>query len=286
MSKVHEGLPVCLSAGVGFSEDTYTLLLPQVRPEYSSSFTHTELQDTCWSSDKAKSNFPAYFFSRKHICLFLERANVEGNFFAKPPLTDVTVTCPVTSLLSLALLEIKWKVFKHFHTMFYVQSELYHLILQVQRLNRFAQPPMWGPIWYLAVFATITSLHSDVNLSGFLFSNGVQTLSFSTKILESPSAAFADSLFESDWTWATPTISVSMVKYLLDCETARCTIQATRVLWLPSTGACGLATIPTSCSWLRSVWFSAIAVWQLFYLFPVILSPCTIPCHLSLVFLF
>ena len=34
-----------------------------------------------FSSGKAKSGFPANFFSRKRVCLFLERANAEGDWF-------------------------------------------------------------------------------------------------------------------------------------------------------------------------------------------------------------
>ena len=56
--------------GVGFSEDTTSLLLPQARLVFSSSFTHTELSESCWSSSgKAKSVFPAYLFSRNRACL-------------------------------------------------------------------------------------------------------------------------------------------------------------------------------------------------------------------------
>ena len=48
--------------GVGFSEDTRSLLLPQARLVFSSSFTDTELSGSCWSSSgEAKSGFPANF---------------------------------------------------------------------------------------------------------------------------------------------------------------------------------------------------------------------------------
>ena len=56
--------------GVGFSEDTTSLLLPQARLVFSSSFTHTELSESCWSSSgEAKSGFPANLFSRNRACL-------------------------------------------------------------------------------------------------------------------------------------------------------------------------------------------------------------------------
>ena len=48
--------------GVGFSEDTRSLLLPQARLVFFSSFTDTELTGSCWSSSgEAKSGFPANF---------------------------------------------------------------------------------------------------------------------------------------------------------------------------------------------------------------------------------
>ena len=84
--------------GVGFSEDTRSLLLPQARLVFSSSFTHTELSEYCWSSSgEAKSGFPADFFSRNRACLFLERANAEGDlfFFWRHLLTGFTVVRPV-----------------------------------------------------------------------------------------------------------------------------------------------------------------------------------------------
>ena len=96
-------------AGVGFSEDTWSLLLPQERLVFSSSFTHTELSESCWSSSgEAKSGFPAYFFSRNRACLFLERANAEGDlfFFRRRLFTGFTVVRPVTLLSSLALLGV------------------------------------------------------------------------------------------------------------------------------------------------------------------------------------
>ena len=68
--------------GVGFFEDTMSLLLPQARLVFSSSFTHRELSEFCWSSSgEAKSGFQANFFSRNRTCLFLERANTEGDMF-------------------------------------------------------------------------------------------------------------------------------------------------------------------------------------------------------------
>ena len=85
--------------GVGFSENTRSLLLPQARLVFSSSFTHTELSESCWSSSgEAKSGFPANFFSRNRACLFLERANAEGDlFFRRRLLTGFfAVVCPVT----------------------------------------------------------------------------------------------------------------------------------------------------------------------------------------------
>ena len=73
-----------------------------------------------FSSGKAKSGFPANFFSRKRACLFLERAKAEGDcfffrakaegdcfFFRRRLLTGFAVVRPVTSmLLSLALLGV------------------------------------------------------------------------------------------------------------------------------------------------------------------------------------
>ena len=51
--------------------------------------------------------FPAYFFSRKRVCLLLERANAEGEFlFLRRRLTGFTVARPATSLSSLALLGV------------------------------------------------------------------------------------------------------------------------------------------------------------------------------------
>ena len=57
--------------GAGFSEDTRSLLLPQARLVFSSSFTHTGLISvSCWSSSsEAKSGFPANFFSRNRASL-------------------------------------------------------------------------------------------------------------------------------------------------------------------------------------------------------------------------
>ena len=95
--------------GVGFSEDTRSLLLPQAGLVFSSSFTHTELSESCRSSSgEAKSGFPANFFSRNRACLFLERANAEGDlfFFRRHLLTDFPVVRPVTLLSSLALLGV------------------------------------------------------------------------------------------------------------------------------------------------------------------------------------
>ena len=94
--------------GVG-SEDTRSLLLPQARLVFSSSFTHTELSEPCWSSSgEAKSGFPANFFSKNGVCLFLERANAEGDlfFFRRRLLTDFPVVRPVNLLSSLALLGV------------------------------------------------------------------------------------------------------------------------------------------------------------------------------------
>ena len=88
-------------AGVGLSEDSRSLSLPQTRLVFSSSFTHTE---SCWSSGEGESGFPANFFSRKRACLLLERANAEGEFlFFRRRLTGFTVARPATSLSSLAL---------------------------------------------------------------------------------------------------------------------------------------------------------------------------------------
>ena len=68
--------------GVGSFEDTRPQLLPQARLVFSSFFTHTGLSESCWSSSgEAKSGFPANFFSRNRACLFLERANPEGDLF-------------------------------------------------------------------------------------------------------------------------------------------------------------------------------------------------------------
>ena len=95
--------------GVGFSDDTSSLLLPQARLVFSSSFTHTELFRSCWSSSgEAKSGFPANFFSRNRACLFLERANAEGDqfFFRRRLFTGFTVVRPVTFLSSLAFLGV------------------------------------------------------------------------------------------------------------------------------------------------------------------------------------
>ena len=96
--------------GAGFSEDTRSLLLPQARLVFSSSFTHTGLISvSCWSSSgEAKSGFPANFFSRNRACLFLERANAEGDlfFFRRRLFTGFTVVRPVTLLSSLALLGV------------------------------------------------------------------------------------------------------------------------------------------------------------------------------------
>ena len=47
------------------------------------------------------------------------------------------------------------KSLKHLHQKFYGQSELLQLILRVLRLDWFAQLLMRGPIWSLAVFATV-----------------------------------------------------------------------------------------------------------------------------------
>ena len=44
--------------GVGFYEDTGSLLLPQTRLVFSSSLTNTELLASCWFSGEAKSVFP------------------------------------------------------------------------------------------------------------------------------------------------------------------------------------------------------------------------------------
>ena len=93
------GAGVGLWAGVGLSEDSRSLLLPQTRLVFSSSFTHSE---SCWSSGEGKSGFPAYF-SRKRACFLLERANTEGEFLFFRRLTGFTVARPATSLLSLAL---------------------------------------------------------------------------------------------------------------------------------------------------------------------------------------
>ena len=88
-------------AGVGLSKDSRSLLLPQTRLVFSTSFTHTE---SCLASGEGKSGFPANFFSRKRPCLLLERANAEGEFlFFCQRLTGFTVVHPATSLLSLAL---------------------------------------------------------------------------------------------------------------------------------------------------------------------------------------
>ena len=100
-----------IGLGVGFSEDTRSLLLPQERLVFSSSFTHTELSESCWSSSgEAKSGFPANFFSRNRACLFLERANAEGDlfFFRRRFFSGFTVHVvrPVTLLSSLALLGV------------------------------------------------------------------------------------------------------------------------------------------------------------------------------------
>ena len=96
--------------GVGFSEDTMSMLLPQARLVFSSSFTHTELSEFCCSSSgEAKYGFPANFFSRNRVCLFLERANAEGDlfFFWRRLLTGFfAVVRPVTLLSSLALLGV------------------------------------------------------------------------------------------------------------------------------------------------------------------------------------
>ena len=54
---------------------------------------------------KLISGFPADFFSRKCSSLLLERANAEGEFFLRR-FTGFTVTWPVTSMLSLALLQV------------------------------------------------------------------------------------------------------------------------------------------------------------------------------------
>ena len=58
------------------------------------------------SSGEAKSGFPAVFFSRKRASLSFERTNAEGEFFFLRRFTGFTVTCPVTSLSSFALLEV------------------------------------------------------------------------------------------------------------------------------------------------------------------------------------
>ena len=93
--------------GVGFSKDTSSLLLSQARLVFSSSFTRTELSESCWSSSgEAKSGFPTNFFSRNSVCLFLEQDNAEGNlfFFRWRLFTGFSVLPSVTLLLSLALL--------------------------------------------------------------------------------------------------------------------------------------------------------------------------------------
>ena len=88
-------------AGVGLSEDSRSLSLPQTRLVFSSFFTHT---GSCWSSGEGESGFPANFFSRKRACLLLERANAEGEFlFFRRRLTGFTVARSATSLSSLAL---------------------------------------------------------------------------------------------------------------------------------------------------------------------------------------
>ena len=95
--------------GVGFSEQTRSLLLPQARLVFSSSFTHTESSESCWSSSgEAKSGFPANFFSRNRPCLFLEWAIAEGDLFfiLRRLFTGFTVVRPVTLLPSLALLGV------------------------------------------------------------------------------------------------------------------------------------------------------------------------------------
>ena len=102
-------------AGVGLSEDSRSLSLPQTRLLFSSSFTHTEScwstgegesgfqanfssslthTESCWSSGEGKSGFPANFFSRKCACLLLERANAEGEFlFFRRRITSFTARC-------------------------------------------------------------------------------------------------------------------------------------------------------------------------------------------------
>ena len=103
---------------VGSSKDTRSLLLPPTGLVFSSSFTHRESTASgtpgtvviLFSSGRAKTGFPANFFSRKRACLFLERANAEGDwfFFRRRLLTGFAeVVRPVTSLLlSLALLGV------------------------------------------------------------------------------------------------------------------------------------------------------------------------------------
>ena len=62
--------------GVGFSEDTRSLLLPQERLVFSSSFTHAELSESCWSSSgEAKSGFPDNFFSSPEPRVSLPRSS-------------------------------------------------------------------------------------------------------------------------------------------------------------------------------------------------------------------
>ena len=95
--------------GVGFSEDIRSLLLPQAKLVFSSSFAHTELSESCWSSSgEAKSGFPANFFYKNCTCLFLEWANAEGDlfFFRRCLFTSFTVVRPWTLLSSLGLLGV------------------------------------------------------------------------------------------------------------------------------------------------------------------------------------
>ena len=70
--EVHEGLPVCLTdqdqqQGLvfDFPKTLVFFLLQQDRLVFFSSFTHTVLSESCWSSGKVKSGFPATFRDQK-----------------------------------------------------------------------------------------------------------------------------------------------------------------------------------------------------------------------------
>ena len=113
------------------------------------------------------------------------------------------------------------------------QSDIWQSLLQYLKLLKPVQQrnSVWFPLFKQCAHTTSESL------------------SFSNRILECSTAASADSLFESKWARVVPTGYLSMVKCLIDCETADVRSKQPFSGWL-TTGDCGLATVFVSCSWL------------------------------------